>query len=373
MVDIARKNLFHDKTRLVITVVGITFSVVLIFAQFGLYLGFMRNASIIIDNTDADFWITSKNSANFDFPLHFREAKINQVKATPGVAWAGHLIVAWANMRLHNGGAESVELIGFNPENGIGGPWRLKEGSVHALKAGPGIIVDESAFGKLGRLKVGDLVEVDDTRVRVVGITEGVKGFTTAPYVFTAYRTAQEINPRLREWTVFIIGRVAPGVKPAEVAERLRKVRDVDVWTKGQYSLRTRLYWTWQTGLGIGFLLTVLMGIVVGMVIVGQTIYNATVEHIREFGTLKAIGATNRDIYGIIVRQAVINAVLGYAVGFAITLLVVQSYGLTGLEMVVPPVLVVSIFALTVAMCLGASVVAVRKALRVDPMVVFRT
>jgi putative ABC transport system permease protein len=275
-------------------------------------------------------------------------------------------------MRLHNGGSESVEIVGFDPDDGIGGPWRLKQGSVQALKAGPGIIVDESAFAKLGRLAVGDLVESDRTRVRVVGITQGIKGFSTAPYVFTAYRTAQEIDSRLREFTVFIVARVAPGHDAREVTARLRKIADVDVWTKQQYRLRMRLYWTWQTGLGVGFLLTVGMGIIVGMVIVGQTIYNATVEHIREFGTLKAIGATNQDIYAIIFKQALINAVLGFAVGFGITLLVIRSYKLTGLEMIVPGELVAGIFVLTLAMCMTASVVAVRKALRVDPLVVFR-
>jgi putative ABC transport system permease protein len=372
MVDIARKNLFHDRTRFAITVVGVTFSVVLIFAQFGLYLGFMQNASIIIDNTDADIWITSKNSANFDFPLPFTEAKLNKVKEVPGVAWADHLVLGWGNMKLTNGGSENIELIGFNPETGAGGPWRLKAGSVQMLKAGKGIIVDESALPKLGQLRIGDSVEILENKVRVVGISEGVRGFTTAPYVFTSYRTAQEIIPWLRERTVFILARVVPGYDAAEVAAHLREIRDVDVYTRDEYSWKTRLYWTWETGIGVGFLLTALMAVIVGMVIVGQTIYTATVEHLREFGTLKALGATNRDVYGIILKQALINAVLGYVAGLLITLLVIGSYKLTGLVMVVPSALAVAVFGVTVVMCLVASIVAVRKALTVDPLVVFR-
>ena len=88
MVDIARKNLLHDKTRFIITLIGVTFSVVLVFSQFGIYFGFMRNASIIIDNTPVDIWVTSKNSANFDFPLPFPESKVHKVKEVPGVAWS---------------------------------------------------------------------------------------------------------------------------------------------------------------------------------------------------------------------------------------------------------------------------------------------
>jgi putative ABC transport system permease protein len=372
MVDIARRNLLHDKTRFAITLVGVTFCVVLIFAQVGIYLGFMHDASIIIDNTQADIWILSKNSKNFDFPQPFTERKLRKVKETPGVAWADHLVLGWANMKLPNGGAENIELVGFNPETGVGGPWRLKEGSVQALKAGNGVIVDESAVAKLGGVRLGDSVEILEHKVRVVGISEGIRGLTTAPYVFTAYRTAQDIVPYLFERTVFILARVAPGYDSHDVVARLREIRDVDVYTKEQYSLKTRLYWTWETGIGVGFGLTAVMAIVVGMVIVGQTIYTATVEHLREFGTLKAIGAANRDVYRIIFEQALINAVLGYIIGGLITVAVVQSYGLTGLVMVIPPSLITVVFAVTVVMCVSASFISVRKALHVDPLIVFR-
>ena len=264
MVDIARKNLFHDRTRFIITVVGVTFSVVLIFSQFGIYLGFMENASIIIDNTQADIWVTSKNSSNFDFPVPFNERKLNKVRQTPGVEWADHLLLGWANMRRQDGGQENIELVGFNPETGVGGPWRLLAGELQAVKAGKAIIVDESAFPKLGNLKVGDQVEINEHKVRVVGISQGVRGFTTAPYVFTSYRSAQDIDPFSRDRTVFIVARVGPGYDTHEVAARLREIRDVDVYTRDQYSWKTRLYWTWETGIGVGFGLTVFMAIVVG-------------------------------------------------------------------------------------------------------------
>ena len=372
MVDIARKNLLHDRTRFLITLIGVTFSVVLVFSQFGIYLGFMKNASIIIDHTPVDIWVTSKNSANFDFPLPFSELKLNKVKEAPGIAWADKLILTWASLKKKDGGSENIELIGFNPDTGLGGPWELAAGAVRDLKAGKAIIVDESAFGKLGRLRIGDYVEINEHRVKVVGISRGARGFTTAPYVFTSYKTAQELDAFVSERTVFLLARVAPGFTPAEVARRLGAIRDVDVYTSSQYSWKTRLYWTRETGIGVGFSLTALMAIVVGMVIVSQTIYSATVEHLREFGTLKAIGATNREVYGIIVKQALINAALGYAAGLLITLLATRFVELTGLVMIIPGVLMVGIFFVTVLMCLAASVVSVRKALNVDPLVVFR-
>ena len=373
MVDIALKNLLHDRTRFFITLVGVTFSVVLVFSQFGIYIGFMRNASIIIDHTAVDIWLTSKNSSNFDFPLPFAERKLNKVRGTPGVGWADRLILTWANMKRADGGSENIELVGFNPETGVGGPWQLMDGSLRDLKAGKAVVVDESAFPKLGQLRIGDHVEINEKRVKVAAISRGARGFTTAPYVFTTYRTAQELDPAwVADRTVFIVARVAPGFTPTEVAQRLREIRDVDVYTKDQYSLKTRLYWTWETGIGVGFALTALMAIVVGMVIVGQTIYTSTVEHLREFGTLKAIGASNWDIYGIILKQALINAGLGYVIGLCIITAVAPLVETTGLVMIIPLWLKVTIFGVTVVMCVGASLISVRKALNVDPMVVFR-
>lgn len=373
MVDIARKNLFHDRTRFLITVVGVTFSVVLIFSQFGIYLGFMENASIIIDNTLADIWVTSKNSSNFDFAVPFAERKLNKVRQTPGVVWADNLLLGWANMRRKDGGQENIALVGFNPETGVGGPWRLLTGDFQSMKAGKTIIVDESAYGKLGVLRVGDQVEINEQRVRVVGVSQGVRGFTTVPYVFTSFRAAQILDPFARDRTAFIVARVSPGADPHEVAGRLREIRDVDVYTRAQYSWKTRLYWTWETGIGVGFGLTVVMAIIVGVVIVSQTIYSATIEHLREFGTLKAIGATNRDVYLIILKQALINALIGYVIGLALTLVAVRLLGATGTILVIPFGLMAAVFALTVAMCATASVVSVRKALSVDPLVVFRS
>ena len=169
------------------------------------------------------------------------------------------------------------------------------------------------------------------------------------------------------------MARVAPATTPTRWRSRLREIRDVDVYTRDQYSWKTRLYWTWETGIGVGFGLTVFMAIIVGVVIVSQTIYSATIEHLREFGTLKAIGATNRDVYGIILKQALINALIGYIIGLAITLLAVRSARRHRPRARRSPGLMAFVFALTVAMCATASVVSVRKALNVDPLVVFRS
>jgi len=132
MVNIARKNLLHDPVKFAITLLGVTFSVALIATQVGMYLGFMRNASMLIDHTPADLWITSKNCRNFDFSLPFDRRRIYRVRGAKGVAWADPLTLTWGVMKAQDGGTEQVEIIGFNPATGIGGPWAMKEGAVIA-------------------------------------------------------------------------------------------------------------------------------------------------------------------------------------------------------------------------------------------------
>jgi putative ABC transport system permease protein len=372
MPSIARKNLFHDRTRLAITLIGITFSVVLIFTTIGVYLGFMQDASFIVQSIPADIWVTSKNLQNFNFAWPVSERKLEQVKEVKGVAEVEKMIHSWGVMKLFSGGTEQVEILGLDPEGPFGFPWRLAEGRPMDLKGGEFVIVDQSSIKRLGRLKVGDVREINDYRVKVVGLTRGLTSITTAPYVITSYDTAALFNPYFRE-PVFILVKTEPGQSVEEVAQRIREhVQNVDVYTQAGLSAKTRWYWTVATGMGMGFLLTAFVGFVVGMVVVSQTIYSSTIEHIREFGTLKAIGATNWTIYKIILEQAAVNAVIGFIVGLGLVLLIKKGYDALGIAMLIPLPLIGAVSVLTVAMCLSASIVSIRKVRTLDPVMVFR-
>lgn len=372
-VPIARKNLFHDKVRLTITLVGISFSVVLILVQMGIYLGMMENTASIINHTEADLWITARNNRNFDFSLPFPEYRENKAKAVQGVAWVKKMILVWSLMKLKEGGSENVEIVGFDPESGIGGPWHMVEGSVKDVKYPRGVIIDESSFPKLGRMEIGDFRELFNKKVRVVGICRGAKRITTAPILFTSYKTAQEVNPWLADNTVFVLVKVADGVDVRLVQQRLKSVMEMeDVYTRKEFARATQMYWTLNTGIGLGFGFTILMGIMVGAVIVSQTIYSSTIEHLREFGTLKALGAENRTVYGIILRQALLSGILGYCIGVGINFVVAEAYVGGGQIVVQPWQLFAADLVITLITCVSASLVSVRKAMQVDPMEVFR-
>jgi putative ABC transport system permease protein len=374
MFTIAIKNLLHDRTRFAIAVIGVSFSVILIAAQVGVFLGFMENSALMIDHTDADIWITSKNSKNFDFSQPFPERKLNQVLRVGGVESGEKLIFGWGLIRTPDGGSEQVEVVGFNPDTGRGGPWAMREGRAADVKGGWHAIIDESAEQRLGQVQVGDYREITGRRLKIVGISREAKSFTTAPIVFTSYESARQLLGYVQpDETVFILLKVVPGVDPEKVVAEIRDTVDhVDVYTKSGYSWRTKQYWMFATGMGFGFFLAAAMAFFVGIVVVSQTVYSSTIDHLVEFGTLKALGAENRHIYEIIFQQTFINAVLGYAVGMIFTLLTQGLYMRIGTPLLLPVGPVLAILGVTLMMCFIAGFVSVWKAMQVPPAEVFR-
>lgn len=374
MLYVAIKILLYDKVRSLLTLLGVVFAVSLIFAQVGIYLGLMETSSVIIDNTDGDIWITSKNNKNFDFSQPFPEYIYYQTLTESGVQHAERLIIAWGLIKKKEGGTEQVEIVGFNPDTGVGGPWEMKVGSISDLKNGNFAIVDESAVKRLGDIKVNEYREIAWRRLQIIGISTGIKSFTTAPLVFMSYELAQALVQHVgQDNTVFVVAKVAPGFSAEDVVFRLKKrLQGVDVYTKDEYSMKTRLYWTIETGVGFSFLLTIIISFLIGILIVGQTIYNSTMEHIKEFGTLKALGASNLEIYKIIFSQALINALLGYLVSLLITLASVKLYHSAGMVMVVNGWVNILVLGLTLFMCLSSAIVSIRKIRLIDPAILFR-
>lgn len=374
MFYVAIRILLYDKIRSLITLLGVVFAVGLIFAQVGIYLGLMETSSVIIDHTDGDIWVTSKNNKNFDFSQPFPENIYYQVLDEKGILSAEKLIITWGMLKKKEGGTEQIEIVGFNPDTGIGGPWELKEGDVSRLKNGNFFVIDESATKRLGDIALNDYRDIQWRRLQLVGISKGIKSFTTAPMIFMSYELAQSLIRYVgQDNTVFVVAKIAPGYELNSVKRKLQsRIQGVDVYTKDEFSRKTRLYWTIETGVGFSFMLTILISFLIGMLIVGQTIYNSTMEHIKEFGTLKALGAGNMEIYKIIFSQAFINAIVGYLLSLIITLLSVKLYEAAGMVMVVKGEVNLAVLGLTLFMCLCAALVSVRKIKRIDPAILFR-
>src|SRR6476661_371444 len=316
-VDLATKSLLHDKLRFLITVSGVAFAVTLVFVQVGLFIGLMDNATLTIEQIDADLWITSHNTPNVDFAHTFPETYVKRVRSIPGVSRADNLIVWFMNVNLPTGAVEGTEVYALEDFTKWNFPQNVQAGSLQDLRRGAYVFVDDSAKKRWGAFAVGDYREILGRRLKIIGRTVGDKSFTTTPLTFLDYRLAQSLYPdTLRGNTTYVLVKLAPGANRERVAAEIRRRLPFnDVYTKADWAKRSRNYWIDSTGLGLNMYLTVFLGCLVGIVVVAQTLYTSTMEHIKEFGTVKAIGGGNLDIYKILGKQATIAAVFGFALG----------------------------------------------------------
>ena len=272
-----------------------------------------------------------------------------------------------------DGGTESVAMVGINPYRPIGGPWKLVEGRVEDLQQQDGVIIERLYAKKLGVAHIGDTAEIARQRVRVVGITEGIRTFTQSPYLFTSYRNAQRYTLRDDTRTTYVLIKLEPGADPAAVRTALkRRLGEVDVWQRGDFEWQTVKYWLVTTGAGSALLMAAVLGLVVGVVIVGQTLYASTVDRIDEYATLRAMGAPRRYLYAIIMKQATISAFLGYITGMATTTLLVIGSRHSPIAISLPPWTLLLLAGLTLGMCLLGAVISIRRVMHIDPTSVFR-
>jgi putative ABC transport system permease protein len=235
------------------------------------------------------------------------------------------------------------------------------------------VFVDEIYRDKLGIDRIGQVVEIRGRRARVAGFTRGIRAFTTSPYVFTTFKNAQDFTDLREDQTLYVLIKAAPCVEVATLrSQLLSRLTDVEVVTTAGFSRMTQVYWMFTTGAGIAVLLAALLGLIVGIVVVAQTIYATTVDHIREYGTLKAMGATNRYLYGVIVLQAVISAFIGYGMGMIVSVFVVRGSAEGGAAILLPPSMAAGMLGLTLVMCVAAAVVSINKVTRLDPAMVFK-
>ncbi len=370
---IAYRNLCHDRVRLLVTLTGIVFAVVLVTMQCGLFLGFVTTISGVVDHSRADVWVASRGVKTFDIAMSMPESRYAEVLAVPGVEKAARMVVDFAFWKKPGGGQESIEIVAVDTHKGMGGPWALVQGDVGVLDADDAVIVDQLYLEKLGVTSLGQEAEIISHRARVMGFTRGIRSFTTSPYVFTAYRNGKYYSRFPQGEITYVLVKTAPGHTPEEVRNAINaRVANVDAFTRDEFSTKTRMYWMMSTGAGAALVLAAVLGFIVGMVVVAQTLYATTMDHLAEFATLKAMGAPNAYITRILAVQACIGAGLGYGIGMAICLLVVELRRFGDAAIILPWQLALGIFAITLFMCLAASLISISKIKYIDPAVVFR-
>lgn len=371
VLTLASRNLFHDRLRLTATLIGIVFSVVLVMIQMGLYLGFGRMVTTMIDHAPADLWIVSHNSKSFE-DLSLLDANLRQkVQDMDGVAAVVPVVIGFAAWRLQSGSMTPVFVVGSDLHAGGLQPWNIVAGTAQTLTASGEVAVDRSYADRLGVVDLGAGAEIRGQAVKIGAVSEGIRSFTTTPYVFADLDQARSYIGLPDDKVSNFMVRLRSGASLEAVQHDIRNsAADIDVLTPDQFRDRSRSFWLFGTGAGAALFAGALLGVIVGTVIVAQTLYSSTKEHIYEFATLRAIGCSKGYIYRVIVWQALLNAVMGFGVAAGIGAMVVRVTAASALPIVITRNLVIGLFVLTIIMCIASAVSAIIRVVRMDPVMV---
>ncbi len=373
ILTLAFRNLFHDRIRLAVTLIGILFSIVLVAVQLGVYLGSSRDITALINNAKGDLWITTYGAKSFeDGGTLLTQNERHQALATPGVKSVAPIFSAFAEWRKPAGGSTRVVVVGADAEDGGLAPFNLVEGDWTDIRAPEGIAVDKSYLEELGITGVGATAQISQGRVRVRALTDSIRSFTQSPYVFMPIDRARSLMDAPRTMTSFHLIQLHDGADIEAVRTDLKKrLETAEVLTKAEFLDRSLTQWLFNTGAGAALIGGALLGTLVGTVIVAQTLYSSTKDHINEFATLRALGSSAGYIYQVILAQAAMSAIMGYALGMAIALWIEYAARGSALSILMTPTLALGLLGLTLFMCAISAVSAIFKVTKIDPATVF--
>jgi putative ABC transport system permease protein len=392
---VAIKMLTGDRAKFVGIVIGLTFAALLVTQQGSIFCGIMlRTAAQITDISGADLWIMDVNVRYIDDVKPMILDNLYRVRGADGVLWAVPLYKGAAQAKVtfndrvtsaRNDVIETVILLGLDDVSLVGVPRHLYAGSAIDLWRPDGIIVNkvglkklfpgqegESATDEELRWFLGRRLEMNDHQAVIVGICETTRTFQSQPVVYTTYSRALNFTPQPRMPLTYILAKAKPGRDPEEVAQNIRIRTGLKAKTSEEFKWMTMNYYLLNTGIPINLGATTLLGFIVGTVIAGQTFYNFTIENLKQFGTLKAMGLTNERLVAMILVQAAAVGMLGYCLGVGLA----GVFGLltrhTELSFYTPWQLLPITGVAVVLICMFTSILCLRRVVRLEPAIVFR-
>ena len=373
---VALKMLFGDRAKYLMLLCGLSFAVMLIVQQGSIFWGLMIWSQSGISNLNVPIWVSDPNISQVEEVKPIMDTAVIRVRSVPGVEWAVPLYKGVVRARLSNGEYHRISLVGLDAATLIGRPARMFEGRIEDLRTPDAVVVDQWAVQRMGGpgvIKVGTVFEINDRKARVVGIADTQKDFQNIPAVYTTFEQAVAYAPPERRALSYVLAKAKDGVPVLEVTRRIREQTGLGAFTAEEFGLKTIMWVLKNTGIGINFGTTIVLGFIVGMAIAGQTFYLFTVENLKQFGALKAMGTTTATLARMIILQAFTVGLIGYGVGIGLATLFGR---LTASEGQLPFVetwpLLVLVFMSLLMICTLSSMISIIKLARLEPAIVFR-
>jgi putative ABC transport system permease protein len=374
MAHIGWRMMFHDKAKLIGTVFGVMFAVLLSNQQLGIFLGLINKNVMFVDHSRADIWIVAKSATNLEANNPLGNAELMAARSTPGVLAAEPLIYANAGVLVPAGGSEPVTLVGTKAPFFLGGPWNYVAGDESVLLQPDTMVFDTIVRDDIGGMKVGDRREVNGKQIVVGGFTWGLQPFGPS-FAFADYDLATRVlkRDRAQDRFEYVLIKVDDGASLKDVVAAVQaKVPNARVFTREELVASTVKVLLTESQIGVSFGTSTFFGLLIGFVIVALSMFSAVLDNIREFGTLKAIGATTWDLSKLLAVQSVTYALIGWVIGSFLVTRVAMGIRSPELSMLVPPWLMGISLVVMLGVCLMASLLALMRIRKVEPGMVFR-
>jgi len=305
---VALKMLIGDRAKYLGILMGLTFASLLITQQLSIFVGLMgRTFGFLSDTAQADIWVMDHKVQFIDDVKPLQDTILYRVRSVSGVEWAVPLYKGLIKARLGDGNFQTCNVVGLDDATLLGGPPEMVQGKLADLRRSDGVIVDEVGAadklakvgpdGKSEQLQIGDTLELNDRRAVVVGICKITRTFQSQPMLYTTYTRAVQFAPAERHLLSFIMVKAKLGENIQVVCDRITKGTGYAAYTSDRFKAVTVSYFMKYTGIPINFGISVLLGFIVGTAIAGQTFFNFTLDNLRYFGTLKAMGASNGTLF----------------------------------------------------------------------------
>ncbi|CAE6743305.1 ABC transporter permease [Nitrospira defluvii] len=373
---VALKMLFGDRAKYLMLLCGLTFAVMLIVQQGSIFWGLMMWSQSSVSNINVPLWITDPGIGQVDEVKPIADTAVDRVRSVSGVEWAVPLYKGVLRARLSNGDYHQITLTGLDASTLIGRPAEVLEGRFEDILQPDAVMLDQWAVERMGGptvITIGTVFELNDKLARVVAIAKTQKNFTNIPVVYTTYDRAIRYVPRERRTLSYVLAKAKDGVSDAEVTARIQAQTGLGAFTAQDFGWKTISWVLKNTGIGINFGTTILLGFIVGMAIAGQTFYLFTVENLKQFGALKAMGASTFTLARMILLQAFTVGLTGYGIGLGLA----TGFGFLsakggGLPFVETWQLLLVVLIALLGICTCSALISIVKLARLEPAIVFR-
>lgn len=362
-----------DKPKSIGAVVGTIMSVFLIGQQSGIFIFLTSAMASLVSNNSEYIWVVDNRTTNANALTQIDTRVGYELSSIEGVEKVYPLVLAGGSARFSNGTSAGLTMVGVQAPDFAGGPWKLAVGKKDVMLQDDAIITDYFDKKTLGGVELGEYFEINGHQVFNAGLTKGVRSFGGGVYTFTTIERARYLgNFPANKVSAFLV-KWKTNEKQEDVVNRINQnISGVRAWKSSDFAWETIMTVLKISGIAISYGTLILFALFVGFVIIGLTLYSSTLDRIKDYGTLKAIGADNKYIRNLIMTQARLIAIVGYGIGMALIEGFRSGIAKSGIFFDFPWYLRGAFFMVTMGIALLGSIFAIRRITKLEPAQVFR-